>query len=264
MDSFLILNCFENIAENSDDLKRLELKKDDLSNQISIYKDIYDTAKLEYEAYKELYNEDALSVSEFDERSSEFLEIANEYRELENDVLLTSSEIETKKKYLQSLLNKKKMFSENVSLVAENHLLNLQELKSKLNELENEAAELNVTAPISGTISEINCELGESIGKGKNIVEISLEENIWIIAYGNSFSRQKIKKGMKAKIFCTNGERIQGKIETVSPVMKKVKALTPTFETANTYTEIKIIFVDPIEAKNSITSGERLFVRIYF
>ena len=254
----------EDLAENSDDLKRLELKKEDLSNQSSIYKDIYYAAKIEYEAYKELYNEDALSVSEFDERSSKFLEIANEYRELENDILLTSSEIETKNKYIQSLKNKKSMFTENVSLIAENHLINLQELRSKLNELEKEAEELNVAAPISGIISEINCGLGESIGKGKNLLEISFEENIWIIAYGNSFSRQKIQRGMKTMIFCTNGEKIQGKVETVSPVMKKVKALTPTFETANTYTEIKILPDDPDEARNNITSGERLFVRIYF
>ena len=254
----------EDLFDNQDDLKRLELKKEELINSIAIYKEKYNSAKIEYETFQELYNEEAITVSEFEEKSSKFLEISNKYHKLENDLTITFNEIETKKKNIKSHQNKKKMFMENTSLIAENHLINLQELHSKLNELEKEGEELNVTAPISGIISEINCKLGESIGKGNNLIEISFEKNIWIIAYGNSFSRQKIKRGMKTRIFCTNGEKILGKVETVSPVMKKVKALTPTFETANTYTEIKILCDHPDEARNNITSGERLFVRIYF
>ncbi len=247
-----------------DDLKRWELKKEELNNNLTIYKEKYNLSKIEYETYQELHQEKIITVSEFENKSSKFLEISNKYFEIKNDSIATSNEIETRKKNIRSLRNKKKMFMENVSLIADNHLIRLQELHSKLNELEKEAVELNITAPVSGIISEINCELGESVGKGKNLIEISTHENFRIIAYGNSFSRQKIKKGMMTAIFCSNGKKIRGKVETVSPIMKKVKAITPTFETANTYTEIKILFADPKEAKKNLTSGERLFVRIYF
>jgi SPX domain protein involved in polyphosphate accumulation len=53
-------------------------------------------------------------------------------------------------------------------------------------------------------------------------------------------------------------------LNSLVPVMEKVKALSSTFETVNTYSRIVIDFVDPANAMKVITPGERLFVRIQF
>ncbi len=73
-----------------------------------------------------------------------------------------------------------------------------------------------------------------------------------------------MKVGQKVRIFSSARQKIRGKVVTVSPVMEKVKYLTPSYEMENTFTKIEISFDNKDEALKFTTPGERLFVRIYF
>jgi HlyD family secretion protein len=149
-------------------------------------------------------------------------------------------------------------------MLASKHIIDLNEVEADLNDLQEEIKNLNIYSPIDGIITDLNYRAGEKIDIGDVVAEIADLSNIWITAYGSSSSRQKVKIGQKVRVFCDCKEKLWGEVVTVSPVMEKVKALSTSYETVNTYTKIEIKLINISEALKYITPGERIFVRIYF
>jgi multidrug resistance efflux pump len=242
----------------------LSLEKEKISNQLDIYSKKFNSAKANYEVYKDLFDQKKISSSEFDERTSDYMKISNSYQNLQNDLRLVNKEIKSNKSEIELYKQQKALYRENVSLIAEKYIVELAKINSEISELEDEKKSLNIYSPAAGNITKLNFSKGENVKKGDQVAELSNVGKMWIIAFGNSFSRQKIKKGMKVKAYCTNEKKVYGKIESISPIMDRVSSLSTKFETVNSYTKIEILLDNNEDATNNLTPGERLFVRIYF
>ena len=238
------------------------LQKKNIINQLQVYTEKFMLAKNEYEAYKNLYENGMISSGELDEKSTNFLEISNSYNQLQSDSTFTIEEISVTRNSMNLLNEQKNIIIKNISVVAPGYYLKIEDIKFKLNQLEREAEHLEVKSPAEGIITNVFFDLGENITKGETIAKISMLKNIWVIAYGNSFSQKNVRQGMKVIVYSDSGEKVTGKVKSISPIMKKIKSLASASETANTYTEIEIIFDDMELAKEQFTPGERLFVNI--
>ena len=259
-----LIDVEEDLLKSENKQVELSLDKEKISNQLNIYSKKFNSANANYEVYKDLFDQKKISSSEFNERTSEYMKISNSYQNLQNDLLLVNKEIKSNKSEIELFKQQKVLYRENVSLIAEKYIVELAKINSKLNELEDEVKSLNVYSPAAGYITKLDFSSGENVKKGDQVAELSNVGKMWIIAFGNSFSRQKIKKGMKVKVYCTNEKKVYGKIESVSPVMDRVSSLSTKFETVNSYTKIEILLDNNEDATNNLTPGERLFVRIYF
>ena len=250
------------IAENKK--VELDLDKEQISNQLDIYSKIFNTAKANYDVYEKLFNQKKISSSEFEERTSKYLQISNSYQNRQNDLQLIDKEIKSNDRKIELQKQQKALYIENVSLIAEKYIIELAKINSEIIVLEDEIASLNIYSPDAGFITKLNFSPGENVNKGDQVVELSYVSKMWIIAFGNSFSRQKITKGMRVQVYCTNGNKIPGKIESLSPIMDRVSSLATQFETVSSYTKIKISLDNDRDAVDNLTPGERLFVRVYF
>jgi multidrug resistance efflux pump len=259
-----LIDIDNNFLKSENKKVELNLEKEKISNQLDIYSHKFNSAKANYEVYKDLFDQKKISSSEFDERTSDYMKISNSHQNLQNDLRLVDKEIESNKSEIELYKQQKALYGENVSLIAEKYIVELVKINSEINELEDEVKSLNVYSPAAGYITKLNFIPGENVQKGDQIAELSNVGKMWIIAFGNSFSRQKIKKGMKVKAYCTNEKKIYGKIESVSPVMDRVSSLSTRFETVSSYTKIEILLDNYEDAINNLTPGERLFVRVYF
>jgi multidrug resistance efflux pump len=242
----------------------LSLDKDKISDQLDIYSKIFNSAKADYIVYEDLFNQEKISSSEFEDRTSKYMEINNSYLNRQNDLHLINKEIESNKRKIELFKQQQALYKDNVSLIADKYIIELAKINSKIIEKEDEVASLNVYSPATGYVTKLNFNPGENVNKGDQIVELSYIGKMWIVAFGNSFSRQKITKGMKVKVYCTNEEYIYGKIVSISPIMDRVSSLSTKFETVNSYTKIEINLNNNEDAANNLTPGERLFVRVYF
>ncbi|MBC8384136.1 MAG: HlyD family efflux transporter periplasmic adaptor subunit, partial [Candidatus Cloacimonetes bacterium] len=180
-----------------------------------------------------------------------------------NDFQLVFKEIETLKSEINNLRNEKGILTENISLTVSKNLIDLEKINSEISEMEIEIKNLKIFSSVSGIISDLEYNPGEMVKKGAAVIKVSTLENPVLVAYGNAFSMKNIKVGMKAKVI-SDKRKIYGKVISVSPIMKKIKSLTTSFETANTYAEILIEFDDPELALKYISIGQRLVVKIYF
>ena len=262
--SIKLIDIENDLLKSENKKVELSLGKEIISNQLDIFSKKFNSAKANYEVYKDLFEQKKISSSEFDERTSEYMKISNSYQNLQNDLQLVNKEIKSNKSEIELYKRQKTLYKENVSLIADDYIMELAKINSEINELEYEVNSLNVYSPAAGYITKLNFSPGENVKKEDKIVELSNVSKMWIIAFGNSFSRQKIKKGMKVKVYCTNEKKVYGKIESVSPVMDRVSSLSTQFETVSSYTKIEILLDNNEDATNNLTPGERLFVRIYF
>lgn len=254
----------EDILKNGNDLQNTQLEKDNISNKLAVYSEKYKNAVLQYDASRELFSKGIINSAEFEDMTNDFLNISNKYNELRSDSLRMEKELETIQSMIDILKAQKSMLSSNVSLIASKHLIDRDEINSKIHDLEQDIANLKIYAPAKGTVTDIYYKPGEKIKSGDVVAEIATIQDIWIIAYGNSFSRRSISPGQKVKVYCGNGKKIFGRVVSVSPIMEKVKALSSSFETVNTYSKIEVHFDDDEAAWKNVTPGERLMVRIYF
>ena len=259
-----LIDVDEDLLNSENKKVELSLEREKISNQLDIYSKIFNSAKANYEVYKDLFDQKKISSSEFDERASEYMEISNSYQEMENDLQLVNKEIKNNKSEIELYKQQKALYRENVSLIADKYIIELVKINSEIIELEDEVKSLNVYSPAAGYITKLDFSSGENVKEEDQIAELSNVGTMRIIAFGNSFSRQKIKKGMKVKVYCTNEKKVYGKIESVSPVMDRVSSLSTQFETVSSYTKIEILLDNNENATNNLTPGERLFVRIYF
>jgi len=240
------------------------LKKEKISNQLEIYSKQFESAEANYQVYEDLFNKKHISLSEFDERTSNYLIINNSYQSHKNDLQLINKEIKSNAKEIALIEQQKKLFRENVTLLVDKYVLELAKIDNEINEIEVTIGSLSIYSPSNGYVTKLNFNPGENVKEGDEILELSSVNKIWIIAFGNSFSRQKITNSMKVKVHCTNGKKIYGKIKSISPVMERESSLSEDFETVSSYTKIEISLDNNVDATNNLTPGERLFVSVYF
>jgi membrane fusion protein YbhG len=254
----------EDIQKNQIDLEEAKLEIEKIKEKLTFFEDRYEVIKKKYEANKRLYDNGLLNNSEFEKASDDFWDVHEEYYDLKGDSLIAFETIKSSRNIIKLLNARKNILSNNVNILASKHMIDLEEVEADINDLEEEIKNLLVYSPIDGTVTDINYRPGESIDQGDVIAEIADLSNIWLIAYGNSTSSHIVKVGQKVRIYCSCGKKIGGEVVTVSPVMERVKSLSTSFETVNTYSKIEINFDDQAEALKYITPGERLFVRIFF
>lgn len=254
----------EDILKSEIKLKEAVLQQSQIVSQIAVYTQKYNSAKKQYEAQQNLLQQNKISLAEFQDETNDFLSVSNKYNKIKKDSLLVSVEISNTKNILELLKKKKSLLSQNVSLLASKHLIDLHETETKIADLKQDIEKLIIKSPIGGIVTGMFYLPGENVDNGDVVAEISDTDKMWVIAYGNSFSSHQIVSGNRAVIQCGTGEKVSGKVVTVSPVMEKVKSLTGSFETANTYSKIEIQFDNFEEAHQNLTPGERIFVRIYF
>jgi len=252
----------DNILKNTNDLQKIEMELQSISDKLTLSRSKFIRSQKQYDAQKKLFSKTLITAEEFNAETNEYLSKLAKLNKLKNDSLLAFTEKETVQNIISMQKAEKLIFKSNNSILASKYLIDLDEVNAKINSLEQDIANLTIVSPIKGIVTDIRNRPGEKVKNGDVIVEISDMNKVWIIAYGNSYSSQKIEIGSTAKIYCGNGKIIKGKVATVSPVMEKVKSLSSSFETANTYTKIEIIFDDQQLALKNLTPGERLFVRV--
>ncbi|MCF7793832.1 MAG: efflux RND transporter periplasmic adaptor subunit [Candidatus Cloacimonetes bacterium] len=254
----------EDIQDITIDLEKAKLEMAKIKEKLQFMQDRHDGSKKKFEANKKLYDKGVLNNSDFEKATEDFWDVHDKYYELRSDSLVAFETMKANQKIIELLQARKDILSNNTNILAGKYLIDLNDVEADINDLEEEIKNLKIDSPIAGIVTDINYRPGENIDKGDVIVEIADLSNVWIIAYGTSSSRHKVQIGQKARILCGRKKKIWGKVVTISPVMEKVKSLSSSFETVNTYTKIEITFDDMEDALKYITPGERLFVRIYF
>jgi multidrug resistance efflux pump len=254
----------EDILKNETKLKEAEIQQTQTIEQLSIYSEKYSSAKRQFEAQQTLLKQNKISLAEFQKETDDFLSVSSKYNKLQKDSLKTTEEIANTKSILELIKHKKSLLRQNVSLLASKHLIDLHEVESKIADLKQDIESLVIKSPIGGIVTGMFYLPGENVDDGDVVAEISDTDKMWIIAYGNSFSSHQMQIQHKVAVYCGNGKKVFGKVVTVSPVMEKVKSLSSSFETTNTYSKIEIQFDNMEEAHQNLTPGERIFVRIYF
>jgi multidrug resistance efflux pump len=224
----------------------------------------YNDAHTTCQAHKELYNNGVLSLGDYEKASKQYWDIHELYHTLRGDSVIYEAAVKHAVELIQILTTKERLLRQSKDDQLAKYQLKRDELDHTIEDVELQIANLTLVSPINGIVTDLSKRPGEEAERGDVIAEISDLDNIWITAYGNSFSTKKIQPGNKVKIYGNNGEHLSGVVRTISPVMEKVKALSSTFETVNAYSRIVIDFVDPANAMKVITPGERLFVRIQF
>ncbi len=254
----------EDIQDNQIDLEEAKLEIKKVLEKYKFMEERYASSKKKYDANVKLYDKGILNTSDFNKAAEDFWDVHKEYYELKGDSLVASETIKSSRNIIRLLQARKDILANNVDILASKNLIDLNEIEADINDLHEEIKSLQVYSPINGIVTDINYRPGEKIDKGDVIAEIADLSNVWIIAYGSSSTRQKVKVGQMVRIYCDCSKKIIGQVVTVSPVMEKVKSLSSTFETANTYIKMEIKFDNMQEALKHVTPGERLFVRIYF
>ena len=258
-----LMRIDEDLLKSENKLNEVSLNKESIQGQLLVYEEKFQIAKKEFETNKKLFSENIISSNEFDEKISKYLLIHNEYNAKKNRLKILENEFKSLKKEIAFLEEEKILFSENVSLIVADYLLKLEQINSRLNAQKNQQKNLQICSPIDGFITDILIEQGEFVGEGNNIAELSSQKKIWIIAYGNANCSKAVKSSMKVAVYCSNGKVIYGKVNSIAPIMERIKSLSGTFETVESYTKIEIFLDDLTEAKKHITPGEKINVRIF-
>lgn len=277
-----VLQSYINDLEKGDQqqLKLLELERDIKNTNVDIHKfdaelelirtklakrnTSLDLQQKVFETQKELFKSGKLSVEEFDDAFEEYQDLKLSLNEVTADSIKVYEDLETEKDALKILLKEKEIYSNNKALTSPKDLDNLIELESELVEVETAINHLEILSPIDGIVTELKYIPGEKVEKGDIVAEITDTSLIWIIAYGGSSIKNKIMPGQKVDVYTGDNQILPAKVESVSPIMERVKSLSSSYETSNTYIKINIKFNDLTSAMQHFISGERLFVRIHF
>lgn len=254
----------ESIQENMIDLEKAKQDLIKINQKLLLSEDLYINTKKQFEANKKLYDKGILSNPDFEKAAKDFRTQSSDYYALKSDSLIASETIKSIQKIISLLQARKQIMSNDENILGSKYVLDLKEVDMVINEIQADMNNFMVYSPINGVVTDINYRPGEKIDKGDVIAQIADFRHIWVIAYGNSVSRHKVKVGQKVHILCNDNKKLWGRVATISPVMEKVSSLGNSSETVNTYSKLEINFDNMQEALKYITPGERLFVRIYY
>jgi len=224
----------------------------------------YNVAGKSYQAQSEMFENGIIGSSEYSRASEGFRKLQDDYQELVSDSLLAVNSLRNLDTIISALNTRKLILRSNEDILASKYLLELDKLNIEIFDLEQEISALSIVSNVNGIITDIPKRPGEEVDEGDVVAEITNLKNIWITAYGNSSSARRIQPGNKVVIYSNSGEKLTGSVRSVSPVMEKVKSLSNSYETENTYTKIEIDFDDMTTALHHVAPGERLFVRALY
>ena len=180
------LNRFQNT--------KIQLAKEKLIRKENLLSLNYDILKLEkqYKRYKVLKEED-IAISEEDfETVEDQLIFLKERRELQKERIRQ-----------EDLLAKKQLDLADKSIERINLSLDL---------LAKTVESLEVTAPISGYLSNINAEIGQSIGTGQRIGQIDVLDDFKVRAFIEQYYMSKVAVGTKGN-FSLNGKTYEVEVK---------------------------------------------------
>jgi multidrug resistance efflux pump len=252
------------IEDNTIKLEEARLEISKAREELRILEDRYASSKSKYDANKRLFDKGILSNADFEKASGDFWEVHQAYQGMKVDSLTAYESIRARQSIISLLKARKDILSSGSGVLGSGLLIDVNKVEADINDMQEQVDHLKIYSPIAGFVTDINYRPGEKISKGDVIAEVSDPANMWLIAYGNSFSSHQLIPGQKVRIMCYKSKKVWGTITAVSPVLEKVKSLSSSYETANTYAKIEIKFNDITEALKYVTPGERLFVRIYY
>ncbi len=252
----------KDILETFEDIQKAEYKLNKLYQELDIQTLDNQSAIKKYNSIKKLYEEGKISQTEYDLKAKEYLSIINKYANWQAESSMITKELEASKTVLKMQKAQRDIINSNTAILASKNLIELDKIRVDIADLEHDIENLTILSPLDGVVTGLRNRPGERVKNGDVIAEISDISDVWLTAYGSSYSNRELKEGNKVTIYSNNKEKIAGVVFSISPVMEKVKSLSATSETVNTYTKIKIGFIDHNEAMKHLTPGERLFVRI--
>ncbi|MDD2331018.1 MAG: HlyD family efflux transporter periplasmic adaptor subunit [Candidatus Cloacimonetes bacterium] len=246
-----------NMEESKSDLHRINAQLKDLEGRHS-------TVLKRFEASKRMYDSGLMNNSDFEKASKEYWDYKEKYSELQADSLIAREVISSSQNLINLINSRKQILTKSTDVLASKHVVDINKVEAEISELQAEVQRLQIFAPISGIVTDINYNTGERVDKGDVVAELADLSNVWVVAYGSSENRHRITIGNKVLIQTGSRKKIWGEVSAISPIMEKIQSLSSTFETVNTYNKIEIQLEDQQEALKYITPGERLFVRIFF
>jgi multidrug resistance efflux pump len=253
----------KDILDNQLELQETSLELLTLKQRLLVATPRMKSITRQFKANNSLYNDASISANEFKVISEQYEDNLSDYNEIKYDSLYAEKKIISIQNIIQIQEAQIDIIGTNSSVLAAESLIDLDKINAEILEVENEISNLTIISPIKGIITDINYQSGETVKDGDVIAEIADLSNVWVTAYGNSYSRKNITVGNYVQIYTNDNLKIDGSVKSVSPVMEKVKSLSSSFETANTYLKVEIDFDDPLTALENLTPGERLFVRIF-
>ncbi len=157
----------------------------------------------------------------------DILKLEKQYERFEvlkkDDIVISDEQYETVKDQLKYLKDKRELLKERIrqeDVLSEKQLEHANKSIERLNmslELLNKTVEsLDVRAPISGHLSSINAEIGQTIGPGQRIGQIDILDSFKIRAGVEQYYISKVAVGTKGK-FSLDGESYEVEVKKIYP-----------------------------------------------
>ena len=252
----------EDLVKYTTELNKSEYKLQKISNSLNVISAERDNMQKKYESIKSLYDQNLISLEEYEDKSDDLLDVITKYNTTRSESLFVFKEIKAYQNLVKMQNSQKKILENNSLILTSKNQAELDKIKAEIDEVTLNISNLVIVSPLDGVVTDLRNRPGEKVKNGDVIAEISDVNNIWLTAYGNSLISKKLKINNKVVIFASNREKIVGKIISISPVMEKVKSLSASYETVNTYSKIDVAFENTQQALANLSPGERLFVRI--
>ena len=254
----------EELLRQENALEKISAEIRELEENLKIYSEFYKTSEKEFDSFRKLYGKNKISVSEYHKKSAEFMQAKNRYDSLSNGLAQKQKEKQFIREKIANLKYKKQLYEQSPDFLAADFRLQLAKVQENLKQALLEKDALKVKAPINGIIAKRNFAKGEFVGKGNSVAQIVSLDSLYLIAWGNSVLHRKVFPRQKVIIFSSDGTKLEGKINSVSPVVESSDFPTSAYQNENLINKIEIYPSDFNEAKKHLIAGEKIFVKILF
>jgi HlyD family secretion protein len=187
------------------------------------------------------------------------LELENKYRRyevLKKDHVISEEDYEDVRDELEYMKDKRDLLKERIrqeDLLSEKQLeqanISINRLNLSLDLLAKTVESLEVRAPISGHLSSIDAEIGQTIGSGQRVGQIDLLDDFKVRVEIDQYYISKVAVGTKGK-FSLDGESYEVEVKKIYP------------EVADNVFEVDVVFLG--EPPKRIKRGQKLTIELSF
>lgn len=188
------------------------------------------------------------------------LEIEKRYKRYKvlktEDIVISEEQFEAVRDELKYMKDKRDLLKERIrqeDLLSEKQLeqakISIKRLNLSLDLLAKTVESLEVRAPISGHLSTINAEIGQTIGRGQRIGQIDLLDNFKIRVGIDQYYNSKVTVGTKGK-FSLDGKSYDVEVKKIYP------------EVINNVFIVDMAFMG--EPPEGVKRGQRLTIELSF
>lgn len=201
------------LAESDGQIKALELQISSLESQIASASSLKGSSDSAYDAYKEARDALADAVKDADKQLEKYLDAVEKaqtaYDNAEKNLTIAKRNAQQQLKTYEDSLTKTQLNASDPSRAIE-----LQKLKKQLSEAE-------ITAPISGTVTAVNVEVGDKASGVLFVIENA--EALKINTSIKEYDLMSVQNGMKAIISADAIPNVKynGKVSFIAPAAKK-------------------------------------------